>query len=292
MKQARPQLLNIPITQYFSLKRDPFSDDLKSTELCDLPSVRDIASIVEMICTNHCHFAFTGTTGSGKTTILRYVCDRQSRLGYKVVLATGGDWGFGEFLRQVMRGVGVEFRSYQPSNMIELIQTQMQKLAEEGLGVLLAIDEADKLRPEVFQQLHLLSCSPSKGEAIASILVSGQDSLADKLTNPAALPLKSRMYPGYYIAPINRQVYRKYVKHHRDLCGLREDCIDDLALEHIWQSTTGNLRSIGMAFRFALQYAANHDIAKIDAACAKAAFATWWDTTQVMGAFHEADEEG
>ena len=103
----------------------------------------------------------------------------------------------------------------------------------------------------------------------------GQDTLADKLANPMAMPLKSRMYPGYYIAPINRQLFRQYVQHHMKLCALRDDIIDDLALEHIWKATSGNLRSIGMTFRFALQYAANNNLGRLDAACAKAAFATW-----------------
>jgi type II secretory pathway predicted ATPase ExeA len=135
----------------------------------------------------------------------------------------------------------------------------------------------DKLRNDVFFQLHLLARMPDRGEALASLLSSGQDGLTDKLVNQLATPLKSRMYPGYYIAPINRQMYRNYVQHHMKLCGLRDDCIDDLALEHIWKATSGNLRSIGMTFRIALQYAANHELHKIDAACAKAAFADWWD---------------
>jgi len=49
-----------------------------------------------------------------------------------------------------------------------------------------------------------------------------------------------------------------------------------------------------MTFRFALQYAANNDLGKLDAACAKAAFATWWDTSsnsdlygEVMENFHD-----
>ncbi|HAF86648.1 MAG TPA: hypothetical protein DCG32_09880, partial [Sphaerochaeta sp.] len=273
MKQARPELLNVPIIQYFSLKKDPFSDNLKASELCDLPSIREVATTVEMVSQNHYHFAFTGPTGSGKSTILRYVCDRQERLGDKVVMLNGGNWGFGEFLRQVMEPLGIDYKAYHPSTMIRLIQQQMMKSAEDGKKVLIAIDEADKLRNDVFFQLHLLACMPDRGEALASLLLSGQDGLADKLVNPLATPLKSRMYPGHYIAPINRQMYRNYVQHHMKLCGLRDDCIDDLALEHIWKATSGNLRSIGMTFRIALQYAANHEMHKIDAACAKAAFA-------------------
>lgn len=288
MKQARPELLNVPIIQYFSLKRDPFSDNLKATELCQLPSIREVATTVEMVSQNHYHFAFTGPTGSGKSTILRYVCDRQERLGDKVVMLNGGNWGFGEFLRQVMEPLGIEYRAYHPSTMIRLIQQQMMKSAEDGKKVIIAIDEADKLRNDVFFQLHLLACTPDRGEAIASLLLSGQDSVVDKLVNPLATPLKSRMYPGHYIAPINRQMYRDYVQHHMKLCGLREDCVDDLALEHIWKATSGNLRSIGMTFRIALQYAANHELPKIDAACAKAAFADWWATAMVADHYSDA----
>jgi len=281
MKQARPVLINVPIVQYFNLKREPFSDGIKASELCDLPSVKDIASIVEMVCMNRSHFAFTGSTGCGKSTILRYVCDRQERLGFKVVMVNGGDWGFGEFLRQVMAALGIDYKAYQPSTMIKLIQMQILKSAEDGRPVLLAVDESDKLRDSVFFQMHLVTCAPEKGDSIASILLSGQDGLADKLTNPLAMPLCSRMYPGYFIVPINRQMYITYVHHHMALCALRKDCVDDIALEHIWKATSGNLRSIGMAFRFALQFAANHDTGKVDATCARAAFTEWWDTSRL-----------
>jgi type II secretory pathway predicted ATPase ExeA len=152
------------------------------------------------------------------------------------------------------------------------------------------LEKADKLRNDAFQQLHLLTNAPDKGDSMASVLVCGQDGLADKLTNPLATPLRSRMNPGYYIAPINRQMYCKYVQHHLGLCGLRDDCVEDLALEHIWKATTGNLRSIGMTFRFALQYAANHDTGKVDAVCAKAAFADWWDTSQMVDQFTDVPE--
>ena len=253
-----------------------------------MPTAKDRKrTTVEMVSQNHYHFSFTGPTGSGKSTILRYVCDRQERLGDKVVMLNGGNWGFGEFLRQVMEPLGIEYRAYHPSTMIRLIQQQMMKSAEDGKKVIIAIDEADKLRNDVFFQLHLLACTPDRGEAIASLLLSGQDSVVDKLVNPLATPLKSRMYPGHYIAPINRQMYRDYVQHHMKLCGLREDCVDELALEHIWKATSGNLRSIGMTFRIALQYAANHELPKIDAACAKAAFADWWATAMVVD--HDSD---
>jgi type II secretory pathway predicted ATPase ExeA len=288
MKQARPDLLNVPIIQYFGLRRDPFSDNLKASELCELPSIREVATTVEMVSQNHYHFAFTGPTGSGKSTILRYVCDRQERLGDRVLMLNGGSWGFGEFLRQVMEPLGIDYRAYHPSTMIRLIQTQMMKSAEEGKKMVIAIDEADKLRNEVFFQLHLLTCMPDRGEALASLLLSGQDGLADKLVNPLAAPLKSRMYPGHYIAPINRQMYRDYVHHHMKLCGLRDDCIDELALEHIWKATSGNLRSIGMTFRIALQYAANHELHKIDAACSKAAFADWWGSAVISDHYADA----
>jgi type II secretory pathway predicted ATPase ExeA len=203
-------------------------------------------------------------------------------------MANGGSWGFGEFLRQIMGGLGIDYKAYQPSTMIRLIQAQIQALSEDGKQVIIAIDEADKLRNDVFYQLHLLVSAPDKGESLASIILCGQEMLADKLANPAATPMRSRMYPGYYIAPVNRQTYRKYVRHHMELCGLREDIVDDLALEHIWKATSGNLRSIGMTFRFALQYAANQGIARLDAACAKAAFSEWWEISPVQSELPES----
>lgn len=287
MKQARPDLLNVPIMSFFSLKREPFGDNIRPSELFELPGLRHVASIAEAVWLNKSHFAFTGPTGCGKSSIIRYICDRQERLGAKVVLLNGGDWGFGEFLRQIMGALNIDFRAYQPSTMIRLIQAQMAKLAEDGHTVMLVIDEADKLRNTAFYQLHLPITAPDQGQALATLIVCGQDSLADKLANPLAAPIKTRMYPGHYIPPINRQTYHDYVVHHMQLCGLRKDCVDDLALEHIWKATSGNLRSIGMTFRFALQYAANNNIPRIDAACAKAAFSDWWAMGQSFSPFAE-----
>jgi hypothetical protein len=65
-----------------------------------------------------------------------------------------------------------------------------------------------------------------------------------------------------------------------DLGGMRENVVDDLALEHIWKASSGNLRFIGMNSRIAIQYAANHELPRLDSASLKVSFTDWWSITQ------------
>ena len=274
--------LNISVSHYFGLARMPFSDDLKSNELFGLPALQDVARSVEFAVTNNLYFAIIGEIGSGKSSALRYACDRLGSKSVVVLPVIGASWGFVEMLRQFLAIFSIEFKSFMPSLMVNLIQDRLRMFSDEGKKIVLTIDEAHLLRSDIFSQLHVLTQDATKGSQLASIVLCGQDGLADKLAQKAAQPLASRITDGYFMQPLTEDVYEDYFNHHLALAKAPNDMFDEMARAAIWQASSRNLRSIGILCRKCLQEAVNRGQNTVTAAIVRDVSLSWWNNQNLV----------
>lgn len=122
----------------------------------------------------------------------------------------------------------------------------------------------------------MLGQSAESSNALFSLMLCGQEELAEKISTPQARPLLSRIAEGYYVSALSRTDYTSYIDHHLKLAGAKREIFDALGLDAIWQCSNANLRSIGNSCLAAMQYAANHDIRTVNAECVRKSQRTWW----------------
>ena len=274
--EERDQLLNTPVVQYFELKRPPFPQVLDSSDVLELPHVLDIESMSEFAFQNGMSYAVIGAVGCGKSSALRHACMRLVRLRGHVISVTAGIWSYQELMRHLLAEMGVEYSQYQPSAMTRMIQDKLVGIHADGRKCILMIDEAHLLKPDAFSQLHLLSQNLESKFPLFSLMLCGQEELAEKLACPSARPLASRIAEGYYVPPISREDFRSYMDHHMRLAGAKEMLFDDMGLDALWQVSGANLRSIGKNALAALQYAANNQMRMVDAQCVRNSQRPMW----------------
>ena len=284
MKQRTPntmvtQNLNVPVAQYFECSKPPFPQMLSTKDLFMLPQLKVVAEMTEFAFQNNMFYAVIGAVGCGKSSALQYSCERLIKAHAKIINIVGGIWSFTELLRQILAVLTIEFKPYQPSVMVRLIQERLLSIQNDGKKCIIIIDECHLLKQDVFAQLHILSQHPEAKNSLFSLMLCGQEELAEKLSAPAARPLLSRIAEGYYVSALSHDDFDDYIDHHLKLAGTKTEIFDPLGREAIWQCSNANLRSMGTACLAAMQYAANHDIRTVNAECVRKSQRIWWDDT-------------
>lgn len=268
--------LNTPMVQFFEFRRQPFPQIVDSGDVYLLPHVKEVAERCEFAFQTGQFYAVIGAVGCGKSSALRYACARLEKRHAKVLNITGGIWSFTELMRQILASLDYDFRQYQPATMVRLAQEKLLALQADGRRCILMIDEAHLLRNDVFAQIHILAQHPSSSSPLFSLMLCGQEELAERLEHPNARPLLSRIADGYFVPPIERDDFEGYIEHHLRLAGAKTRIFDDLGLDTLWQTSSANLRSIGNNALATLQWAANNDMHTVTAECVRRSQRRLW----------------
>jgi general secretion pathway protein A len=276
LSALKQEHLNIPMTQFFELKKAPFPQMVAPKEMLLFPHLKEVAQMIEFAFQHHMFYAIIGAVGCGKSSALMYSCERLTSKQAKILTIVGGMWSFTELMRQILAALGTEFKPYQPAVMVRLIQDRLQAIHQDGKKCIIIIDEAHLLRADAFAQLHILGQSPESEHSLFSLMLCGQEELAEKISTPQARPLLSRIAEGYYVSALSHSDFYDYIDHHMKLAGANRMLFDELGLEAVWQGSNANLRSIGNCCLAAMQYAANNDVHIVNAECVRKSQKPWW----------------
>jgi general secretion pathway protein A len=279
MKRYSEHNLNMPVSQYFELSHAPFPQMLTPNQMYQLPQLQTVAEMAEFAFDNNMFYAIIGAVGCGKSSALQYACDRLKAKQATIINIVGGIWSFTELLRQILAALMIEFKPYQPSVMVRLVQERLLATQHDGKKCIILIDEAHLLKSDIYSQLHILNQHPEAKQSLFSLMLCGQEELAEKLSTPQARPLLSRIAEGYYVSALSYENFDAYIDHHLKLAGAKRPIFDSMGLDAIWQSSNANLRSIGNTALAAMQYAANHELLQVTAECVRKSQRRWWQDT-------------
>lgn len=261
---------------WYGFKRIPFSQEVKAEEIFLRPCMEEIYQKVEFSAQQEFIFAVIGDVGAGKSTALRYTFSRLPKKQYHVLQMTGGAWSFTELLRSCSNSMNVYTRTSQQTMMLKQIADGYASIRESGATPLLFIDEAHLFQPDVFRQLHLLA-QPSPTCRTVPVVMCGQGSLIDKLSDPFCKPLMSRILDGYNIHAMGVEEYRNYMKHQVEVIGGASDIFDEAALTVIHQSTAGLPRRVNETALLALKEAMDRGAHTVTADMVRLVSKKWWE---------------
>ena len=282
-ESSQELLLNVPLNQFFEFRRSPFPQVLPVKDLYFLPQTKAIAEMTEFAFENGLCYAVIGAVGCGKSSALQYSCSRLAKRQATVLNVTGGIWSFTEFLRQVLAALAIDFKPYQPSVMVRLIQEKLLATQADGRRSILIVDEAHLLKTDCFAQLHILAQNPDAKAPLFSLMLCGQEELAEKLSTPQSRPLMSRIAEGYCVPSLDRADFVGYIDHQLRLAGAKDAVFDEMALDTLWQCSNANLRNIGNNALAALQYAANSSQRIVTSECVRKSRRVLWGSFEHGG---------
>jgi general secretion pathway protein A len=160
----------------------------------------------------------TGEVGAGKTTLARYFL---SKLGpdtrtavvlYPALTAV-------ELLQTILDDLHVPARGGSLKGLIDALHRYLLESRAAGLNVVLLIDEAQDLAPEVLEQVRLISNLETDTEKLIQIVLIGQSELRDLLGRHELRQLAQRITARYHLTSLSLPDTGEYIRHRLEVAG-------------------------------------------------------------------------
>ncbi|HMF09343.1 MAG TPA: AAA family ATPase, partial [Thermoanaerobaculia bacterium] len=160
----------------------------------------------------------TGEVGAGKTTVCRAVLTAlDSR--YRTALILNPILTGTQMLRAILVELGAKPRKLDRAGYLDALNALLLEAVARGQDVVLFIDEAQDLEPDLLEQLRLLSNLETDQRKLLQIVLLGQPELRDKLDRKDLQQLRQRITVRYHISPLSREETERYIAHRLRVAG-------------------------------------------------------------------------
>jgi len=255
----------IALPHAYGFSREPFAQDVPLKDLYPLPGLEAFLQRFAYAVAHNLTTVVTGEVGSGKSTSLRAAAATLHPTQYRVISLIATTGSLLELLRQICFHLGNPPAPASMVKMLAVIRALLGDITAKKQLPVLIIDEAHLLRLDVFAQLHTLTQLDFDARTLMPIVLSGQDTLVDKLLFHTSRPFASRVVGRSHMEALQRDHMAAYLAHHLAIAGGSKDLFGDNAVTAILQSSGGLLRRAGMLARGALLAAAKESCPTVTA---------------------------
>jgi general secretion pathway protein A len=230
---------------FFGLREQPFgvTPDPRFLYLSEAHK-EALASLYYGIEANRGFIGLIAQPGMGKTTMLFHLLET-FRTSARIAFLFQTHCNSREFMRLLLAELGCEEDTQDLVRMYDEFNTRLLKIAQEGNRLIVVVDEAQNLEPEVLETLRLLSNFETAKAKLMHIILAGQPALARKLASPGLSQLRQRVSIVQGLAPLSHGEVKNYVEHRLRIAGYRGTPIfTSQAYESIAVATEGIPRNI------------------------------------------------
>ena len=210
----------------------------------------------------------TGEVGTGKTTVVRSLL-AQTPQHAEIALILNPRMTAPEFLLTICEELGIGVQDSATSSLKDLVDILSQYLLRAhggGKRVVLIVDEAQNLAPEVLEQVRLLTNLETNTQKLLQIILIGQPELRDLLDRNELRQLAQRITGRYHLCPLTIEETTAYVRHRLRVAGAINDIFTPSALREVHRLSRGVPRLINVLCDRALLGAYTQDRHQVGAA--------------------------
>ena len=197
---------------YFGLKEKPFklTPDPKFFYMSK-EHQEAFAHLVFSIQENKGFATITGEVGTGKTTLCRNFLNHLDKK-IKVAYIFNPYLTDVELLQNINDELGIPSNNESKKNLIDELNEYLLEEKRQGNKVILIIDEAQNLSPNVLEQLRLLSNLETETDKLIQIILVGQPELENTLSRPDLRQLKQRITIDWELLPLSKDETSSYIQ--------------------------------------------------------------------------------
>src|SRR2546429_4054958 len=190
----------------------------------------------------------TGEVGTGKTTIVRSLL-AQAPKNAEIALILNPRMTPPEFLLTICEelGIGVPDQAAGSlKDLVDILGGYLLRAHGAGKRVVLVVDEAQNLSPEVLEQVRLLTNLETTTQKLLQIILIGQPELRELLARNELRQLAQRITGRYHLNPLSRGETGAYVRHRLRVAGATADILSPHALNEVFRLSHGVPRVINI----------------------------------------------
>ncbi len=208
---------------YFGLKEKPFklTPDPKFFYMSK-EHQEAFAHLVFSIEENKGFATITGEVGTGKTTLCRNFLNHLDKK-IKVAYIFNPYLTDVELLQNINDDLGIPSNNESKKYLIDRLNEYLLEEKRQGNKVILIIDEAQNLTPNVLEQLRLLSNLETETDKLIQIILVGQPELENTLSRPDLRQLKQRITIDWELLPLSKDETSSYIQHRTRIAGGNEN---------------------------------------------------------------------
>lgn len=177
-----------------------------------------LASLYYGIEANRGFLGLIAKPGMGKTTLLFHLLDKFRTTAHTAFIFQT-QCNSREFMRFLLAELGYEGDTQDFVKLHEEFNRLLLKEARSGKRMMVVIDEAQNLSPEVLETVRLLSDFETPRAKLLHIILAGQPQLADKLASPGLAQLRQRVSILHGLEPLPSWEIKNYVEHRMKIAG-------------------------------------------------------------------------
>ena len=259
-------------TEFFGLNEKPFAITPDPRYLYMSARHTDaLAHLLYGISESGGFIQLTGEVGTGKTTLIRSVLERLPEKA-DIALILSPQLTTIEFLETIVQ----ELRCPAPVErtvkaQIDALNVQLMRAHAEGRRVVLIVDEAQTLSPELLEQVRLLTNLETAKQKLLQIILIGQPELREVLDRSEMRQIAQRITGRYHLEPLRKDDTRAYVNHRLRVAGAQSDIFTSSAISALYKHSRGIPRLINVIADRALLAAYAQERRSVDARLVSAA---------------------
>lgn len=187
----------------------------------------------------------TGDVGIGKTTLINALMES---LGDDVIVAIvpDPDLSIIDFLTFIARSFGINDKITGKGDFLFHFNNFLKNTFRDNKKALLIIDESQKLRHEILEEIRLLSNTEHRDTKLINIFLVGQNEFNDILWEERNRALRQRITIRYGVHPLNSTDTFDYINHRLKIAGSQKPIFTRNAINEIISFADGFPRAINI----------------------------------------------
>jgi len=213
----------------------------------------------------------TGDRGVGKSTLCRVFAGSVAAEA-EAAFISGPVATARELLQRISREFGVRSEGETTKDLIDALNEFLMQQRVAGRKVVVFIDDAQALAPEVLEQVRLISNLETTRDKLIQMVLIGEPELMKLLGSRELRQMGQRVSVCYEIGPLTEAETAAYIQHRLSLASAGPPVrFEPAAVHRIFQHSGGNPRRINIAGNAVLSAAFKAGQKEIDAGITQAA---------------------
>jgi general secretion pathway protein A len=189
----------------------------------------------------------TGEVGTGKTTLIHYLLDKLNGNSHtRTAFLFNPKLTVHDFLQYILKDLGVSVQGKTKGDYLHNLQDYLLDAYSKNEVVVLIVDEAQALNPELLEEIRLLSNLETSKSKLLQIVLVGQPELDKTLSQHGFRQLRQRINLKYQLLPLSEKETKEYVERRLRIAGAAKPLFTEKAIKEIYLRSRGIPRVINI----------------------------------------------